>query len=65
MYNLYFFMRPLRYYFFTFLFVQAYKKWRKTEGEEPYLPGLDLNNEQLFFLNFAQVRAVASCCISE
>ncbi|KAI4901513.1 hypothetical protein NFI96_033429 [Prochilodus magdalenae] len=34
---------------------KAYKKWREEEGEEPYLPGLDLNNEQLFFLNFAQV----------
>ncbi|XP_036447593.1 membrane metallo-endopeptidase-like 1 isoform X2 [Colossoma macropomum] len=34
---------------------KAYKKWREAEGEEPYLPGLDLNNEQLFFLNFAQV----------
>ncbi|XP_072553129.1 membrane metallo-endopeptidase-like 1 isoform X1 [Salminus brasiliensis] len=34
---------------------KAYKKWCETEGEEPYLPGLDLNNDQLFFLNFAQV----------
>ncbi|XP_066526827.1 membrane metallo-endopeptidase-like 1 isoform X2 [Hoplias malabaricus] len=34
---------------------KAYKKWREAEGEEPCLPGLDLNNEQLFFLNFAQV----------
>ncbi|KAL6482866.1 hypothetical protein MHYP_G00077380 [Metynnis hypsauchen] len=34
---------------------KAYKKWREAEGAEPYLPGLDLNNEQLFFLNFAQV----------
>ncbi|XP_017565482.1 membrane metallo-endopeptidase-like 1 [Pygocentrus nattereri] len=34
---------------------KAYKKWREAEGVEPYLPGLDLNNYQLFFLNFAQV----------
>ncbi|KAL7859938.1 hypothetical protein SRHO_G00150850 [Serrasalmus rhombeus] len=34
---------------------KAYKKWREAEGVEPYLPGLDLNNDQLFFLNFAQV----------
>uniref|UniRef100_A0A8B9HR43 Endothelin-converting enzyme 1 n=1 Tax=Astyanax mexicanus TaxID=7994 RepID=A0A8B9HR43_ASTMX len=34
---------------------KAYKKWRETEGEEPYLPGLNLNNDQLFFLNFGQV----------
>ncbi|KAG2459445.1 MMEL1 protein, partial [Polypterus senegalus] len=33
----------------------AYMKWIKTEGEEPQLPGLNLNYKQLFFLNFAQV----------
>lgn len=25
------------------------------EGEEPRLPGLDMDHKQLFFLNFAQV----------
>jgi len=25
------------------------------EGEEPHLPGLDMDHKQLFFLNFAQV----------
>uniref|UniRef100_A0A8C5BLJ0 Membrane metallo-endopeptidase-like 1 n=1 Tax=Gadus morhua TaxID=8049 RepID=A0A8C5BLJ0_GADMO len=34
---------------------KAYLKWVATEGEEPHLPGLDLNHKQLFFLNFAQV----------
>ncbi|XP_036389931.1 membrane metallo-endopeptidase-like 1 [Megalops cyprinoides] len=34
---------------------KAYLKWVEREGEEPYLPGLDLNHKQLFFLNFAQV----------
>ncbi|TSU49999.1 Membrane metallo-endopeptidase-like 1 [Bagarius yarrelli] len=34
---------------------KAYMKWVDREGEEPRLPGLDLNHKQLFFLNFAQV----------
>ncbi|XP_060595469.1 neprilysin-4-like [Ruditapes philippinarum] len=36
---------------------RAYKKWKKEhKGQEPRLPGLtNLNSEQLFFLNFAQV----------
>lgn len=34
---------------------QAYLKWVETEGEEPQLPGLDMDHKQLFFLNFAQV----------
>ncbi|KAJ8371263.1 hypothetical protein SKAU_G00112910 [Synaphobranchus kaupii] len=34
---------------------RAYLKWVEREGEEPRLPGLDLNHKQLFFLNFAQV----------
>ncbi|XP_015234612.1 PREDICTED: membrane metallo-endopeptidase-like 1 isoform X2 [Cyprinodon variegatus] len=34
---------------------KAYLKWVETEGEEPQLPGLDMDHKQLFFLNFAQV----------
>uniref|UniRef100_A0A3Q2WTR7 Membrane metallo-endopeptidase-like 1 n=1 Tax=Haplochromis burtoni TaxID=8153 RepID=A0A3Q2WTR7_HAPBU len=34
---------------------QAYLKWVEMEGEEPRLPGLDMDHKQLFFLNFAQV----------
>lgn len=34
---------------------KAYMKWVEKEGEEPRLPGLDLDHKQLFFLNFAQV----------
>ncbi|KAM6980057.1 membrane metallo-endopeptidase-like 1 [Aplochiton taeniatus] len=34
---------------------KAYMKWVENEGEEPLLPGLDLDHKQLFFLNFAQV----------
>ncbi|XP_032405722.1 membrane metallo-endopeptidase-like 1 isoform X1 [Xiphophorus hellerii] len=34
---------------------KAYLKWVETEGEEPRLPGLDMDHKQLFFLNFAQV----------
>ncbi|XP_030623598.1 membrane metallo-endopeptidase-like 1 [Chanos chanos] len=34
---------------------KAYLKWIEREGDEPYLPGLDLKHKQLFFLNFAQV----------
>lgn len=35
--------------------LQAYLKWVEMEGEEPRLPGLDMDHKQLFFLNFAQV----------
>lgn len=35
--------------------LQAYLKLVETEGEEPRLPGLDMDHKQLFFLNFAQV----------
>uniref|UniRef100_A0A667X6D8 Membrane metalloendopeptidase like 1 n=1 Tax=Myripristis murdjan TaxID=586833 RepID=A0A667X6D8_9TELE len=34
---------------------KAYLKWVEREGEEPRLPGLDMDHKQLFFLNFAQV----------
>ncbi|XP_067243853.1 membrane metallo-endopeptidase-like 1 [Chanodichthys erythropterus] len=34
---------------------KAYIKWVEREGEEPHLPGLDMDHKQLFFLNFAQV----------
>uniref|UniRef100_A0A8D3BMI7 Endothelin-converting enzyme 1 n=1 Tax=Scophthalmus maximus TaxID=52904 RepID=A0A8D3BMI7_SCOMX len=34
---------------------KAYLKWVEMEGQEPCLPGLDLDHKQLFFLNFAQV----------
>uniref|UniRef100_A0A7N6FBP5 Membrane metallo-endopeptidase-like 1 n=1 Tax=Anabas testudineus TaxID=64144 RepID=A0A7N6FBP5_ANATE len=34
---------------------KAYLKWVEMEGEEPRLPGLDMDHKQLFFLNFAQV----------
>ncbi|XP_057218391.1 membrane metallo-endopeptidase-like 1 isoform X1 [Triplophysa rosa] len=34
---------------------KAYIKWVEREGEEPRLPGLDMDHKQLFFLNFAQV----------
>ncbi|KAI4876843.1 hypothetical protein NFI96_016975 [Prochilodus magdalenae] len=33
---------------------QAYQKYVRKHGREAPLPGLDLNHEQLFFLNFAQ-----------
>uniref|UniRef100_A0A9J7Z0Q2 Membrane metallo-endopeptidase-like 1 n=1 Tax=Cyprinus carpio carpio TaxID=630221 RepID=A0A9J7Z0Q2_CYPCA len=34
---------------------KAYMKWVEREGEEPRLPGLEMDHKQLFFLNFAQV----------
>ncbi|XP_076138077.1 neprilysin-like isoform X1 [Alosa pseudoharengus] len=34
---------------------QAYQNYVKKHGTEKPLPGIDLNHEQLFFLNFAQV----------
>ena len=38
--------------------VQAYRKWvKESRGgmEEPLLPGVDLNNNQLFFLSYSHV----------
>lgn len=35
---------------------QAYQNYVKKHGKEAPLPGIDLNHEQLFFLNFAQVK---------
>uniref|UniRef100_A0A673I318 Neprilysin n=1 Tax=Sinocyclocheilus rhinocerous TaxID=307959 RepID=A0A673I318_9TELE len=37
------------------LLFQAYQNYVKKHGKEAPLPGIDLNHEQLFFLNFAQV----------
>ncbi|KAI1893881.1 hypothetical protein AGOR_G00128220 [Albula goreensis] len=34
---------------------QAYQNYISKHGEEAPLPGIDLNHQQLFFLNFAQV----------
>ncbi|NXT75702.1 NEP protein, partial [Zapornia atra] len=34
---------------------KAYKNFVKKHGKEKLLPGLDMNHNQLFFLNFAQV----------
>ncbi|ELU08395.1 hypothetical protein CAPTEDRAFT_163321 [Capitella teleta] len=34
---------------------RAYQKWVKRNGEEQPLPGIDLNHNQLFFLNYAQI----------
>lgn len=44
--------------------LQAYLKWVEMEGEEPRLPGLDMDHKQLFFLNFAQVSKnnEGTCC---
>ena len=37
---------------------QAYESWVKEHGQEYTLPNLDLTNEQLFFVGYAQVSAV-------
>lgn len=34
---------------------KAYRKWAEKHGDEPILPGLNFNQEQLFFINYAQV----------
>uniref|UniRef100_A0A8C5Q5W5 Endothelin-converting enzyme 1 n=1 Tax=Leptobrachium leishanense TaxID=445787 RepID=A0A8C5Q5W5_9ANUR len=34
---------------------RAYKNWEKSNGEEKLLPSLNLSNDQLFFVGFAQV----------
>ena len=36
-------------------FCQAYQKWRGIHGNEKKLPALPFNNDQLFFIGFAQV----------
>ena len=38
-----------------FSVTQAYRHWVEENGAEQRLPGLNLSNEQLFFLSFAQV----------
>jgi len=35
---------------------KAFKKWENRNGVEPLLPGLNLTHDQLFFLNYAQVK---------
>ena len=37
------------------MFIKAYKKWEAEHGKEPLLPGLKYNQDQLFFINFAQM----------
>lgn len=39
----------------TQFILQAYENYVKKNGKEKLLPGLDMNHQQLFFLNFAQV----------
>ena len=34
---------------------KAYKSWEIKNGKEPLLPGLNYTQDQLFFINFAQV----------
>jgi len=34
---------------------RAYRKWVERNGEEELLPGMELNHDQLFFLNYAQI----------
>lgn len=41
---------------YTHLCVQAYQSWVWKNGEEKRLPAINLNNDQLFFVGFAQVR---------
>ena len=36
-------------------YLQAYKAWVQTYGEEKRLPAVNLTNDQLFFVGFAQV----------
>lgn len=38
--------------------LQAYRRWVEKHGEETPLPGIELNHDQLFFLNYAQVNCL-------
>lgn len=42
-------------YFYIPVYWKAYKKWEKENGEEKLLPGLSYNQDQLFFINYAQI----------
>lgn len=42
------------------LCVQAYQSWVWKNGEEKRLPAINLTNDQLFFVGFAQVRILFS-----
>lgn len=35
--------------------LQAYRQWVERNGEEKLLPGIKLNHDQLFFLNYARI----------
>lgn len=39
----------------NFIRSQAYRKWVTQRGVDADLPGLNLNHDQLFFLNYAQI----------
>ena len=53
------------YYVFT-LYIQAYKSWIQEKGRgQLRLPGLNVTNEQLFFIAFGQVRRNAEICASD
>lgn len=47
----------------SFVCVQAYQSWVWKNGEEKRLPAVNLTNEQLFFVGFAQVRVFFSAHI--
>ncbi|CAF0711916.1 unnamed protein product [Brachionus calyciflorus] len=34
---------------------RAYKRWEEKNGKEPLLPGLNFNQDQLFFINYGQI----------
>lgn len=38
--------------------LQAYQSWVQKNGEEKRLPAVNLTNDQLFFVGFAQVSSV-------
>uniref|UniRef100_A0A8C4QDA6 Peptidase M13 C-terminal domain-containing protein n=1 Tax=Eptatretus burgeri TaxID=7764 RepID=A0A8C4QDA6_EPTBU len=39
---------------------KAYKRWLSQHRPEKALPGLSLSHEQLFFVNFAQVKGIST-----
>lgn len=50
-----YFNNRISFRFFFLSLLQAYRKWVSLHDLDDDLPGLELNHDQLFFLNYAQI----------